>query len=92
MLRGCHVDWNLNAELILWTNKWFKLYKERAKVDLTYHHFDYNGCSYTQLEMIDKMIDLTEIMKKEDDFSDEYADHVKEFFKIWELVFPAMWW
>ena len=63
-------------------------------VDLTYHKFEYNGQEYSQLELIDKLIEELRwalagdpnVYKKED------CVRLMEIGKIWAIILPAMWW
>lgn len=96
MIKGCKVDWCLNMEFIYWLNKWFKEYKKNASkiVDLTYHKFTYKDREMTQIEIIDRIIELTDIIKKDADgfWNKEVMPLVDEVFELFHLVFYAMWW
>lgn len=63
-IRGWSDDetWNLDYEFIKWVNSRFKKYKEKAigTVDLEYHKFKYKRKEYTQLQLIDRVIELTD--------------------------------
>ena len=68
------------------------MYKEIGGevVDLNFHKFMYNEKEYTQLQLIDMMLDRLKVY-----FVDEYdgqPDYVDEIAKIWAIVLPAMWW
>ena len=89
--------WNLDYSFIKWINSRFKKYKEQASkiVDLEYHKFTYKRKKYTQLELIEKIICLTDEYVKKTDFclSEIDLDPIKnEIFDIFKLIFWTMWW
>ena len=89
--------WSLDHVFYMWLYERLKMYKEYAGeiVDLNYHKFDFKEKEYTQLELINMMIErLESYFKKEDLFvsSEEEYESVKEIGEIWALVLPAMWW
>lgn len=90
--------WNLNTELLKWLNIHFKVYKEDASkmVNLTYHTFTYEGTEYTQLEIIDRIIELTDYLLLDDNYIPIKVGTIKnkqkQLFDLIELVFNAMWW
>ena len=89
--------WSLDHVFYMWLYERLKMYIEYAGeiVDLNYHKFDFKEKEYTQLELINMMIErLESYFKKEDLFvsSEEEYESVKEIGEIWALVLPAMWW
>lgn len=87
--------WNLDCEFIKWVNSRFKKYKEQAGkiVDLEFHKFQYEGKEYTQLELIDKVIKLSNEYIDIDLLSEDKLDPIKdEMFDIFKLIFWTMWW
>lgn len=90
--------WNLDYEFIKWINSRFKRYKKLASknICLTYHNFTYKGKEYTQLELIDKVIEISNIVVNEDEWFSknfEELDPIKnEIFDIFKLIFWTMWW
>lgn len=92
-LKGCDIDWNLNHELILFLNDQLKIYKEKAKIDLTFHTFKYKHHTYTQEELIDYLIYITDHLINTDDwYAAEYFNKYNEVWDIWKILHPAMWW
>ena len=91
---GCNTTWNLNHEFIKWVNYWFKRFKEEAEIDLTFHKFKYNNKEYNQIEIINRIRELTDYIDLDFyDFSDEErAESVEEVFDLFKTVFWAMWW
>lgn len=86
--------WNIDYEFIKWINSRFKRYKEVASniVDLEYHKFTYKRKKYTQLELIDKVIELSDEYIVSD-FLEDKLDQIKnEIFDIFKLIFWTMWW
>lgn len=89
--------WNLDWEFIKWINSRFKKYKEQASkiVSLEFHRFEYKGKRYTQLELIDKIIDLTDIENKKilmDNYFSASKENINEIFDIFKLIYWTMWW
>lgn len=91
--------WNLDWEFIKWVNVRLKQYKYDASkvVDLESHKFRYKGRKYTQLELINKVIRITEEIKKEDNFYNynnfENINKKKnEMFDILKIIFWTLWW
>ena len=89
--------WSLDHVFYMWLYERLKMYKEYAGeiVDLNFHKFVYKEKEYTQLELINMMIErLESYFKKEDLFvsSEEEYEPIKEIGEIWALVLPAMWW
>lgn len=87
--------WNLDYEFIKWINSRFKKYKELSIADMTFNKFKYKKKRYTQLELIDKEIELTDNILKnywvyEDGF--DKKEIVDEIFDIFKLIFWTMWW
>lgn len=87
--------WNLDCEFIKWVNSRFKKYKEEAGkiVDLEFHKFQYEGKEYTQLELIDKVIKLSNEYIDTNLLSKDKLNSIKdEIFDIFKLIFWTMWW
>ena len=92
--------WNLNYEFILWLNSRFKKYKEQATkmVDLEYYKFEYKDKIYTQLQVIDRIIELTDYIIDNNYYEMMWSDieHLEamknEIFDLFKISFSAMWW
>ena len=81
----------------MWLYERLKMFVEIGGqvVDLNFHKFDFKGKEYTQLELINMIIERLEYyFKREDLFvsSEEEYEPIKEIGEIWALVLPAMWW
>lgn len=89
------VDWNLDYEFICWLNRWFREYKKNASsiVDLEYRKYEYSGKLMTQLEVIDRVIELTTYCRKNwFEVDRTLPEKVDEIFDLFKLVFWSMWW
>ena len=89
--------WCLNHSFLQWLYERLMMYRKEASkiVDLTYHKFEIEGKTYSQIEAINRMIENLEyVLLKGDDFDcdEEAAKKTKETLSIWTAVFPAMWW
>lgn len=88
--------WSLDFSFYLWLYERVKMYRDIAidVVDLTFHNFDYENEKYSQLELIDLLLQKLEF-RLSSDYNDFDEAHVKESYKIaeiWGLILPAMWW
>lgn len=92
--------WNLDYEFMKWINSRFKKYKEKAigTVDLKYHKFKYKRKEYTQLQLIDRVIELTDEILTDEYWNLIYTDAERlgkiedEVFDIFKLIYGVMWW
>jgi len=89
--------WSLDYVFYMWLYERLKMYIEYAGeiVNLNFHKFIYKEKEYTQLELINMMIERLEFyFEKGDSFdlSEEEYEFIKEIGEIWALVLPAMWW
>ena len=92
--------WNLDWAFIKWLNSRLKIYKKGASkiVNLEYHKFIYEDKEYTQLELIDKLIDITNWFIDNEIFNfvweePEKAEKKKnEMMDIFKLIYWSLWW
>lgn len=91
-IKECDTDWNLNHEFLYWLNKWFKIFKKKACIDLTFHKFKYKNKILTQEEIIDRIIELTDNGIEDYDNIFYNEKNYNELMDLWKLVCPAMWW
>ena len=63
-------------------------------VDLTFHKFEWKGKEYTQIEMIEKLIEeLRWALTGEDAWKDMAGyERLMEIGRMWAIILPAMWW
>lgn len=88
--------WSLDYQFIEWLNEHLKVYKKDASkfINLEFHKFEYQNREWTQREIIDRLIVLTDILVTDYDYlyPNEQEDKVNEMLDLWKIVFPAMWW
>ena len=87
--------WSLNTTMLELLYERLMMFVEKADqvVDLTFHNFEHRGETFTQLELIEKMIGLIKYALDDDgDSMDEGADAISETWEIWALVHRSMWW
>lgn len=89
--------WNLDFELIKWLNEHLKIYKEDASkmVDLEYKKFKHKKLTYTLADMIDRAINLTDLLLKDYDYNmfDKNTEKVKnEVYEILKKIHWNLWW
>lgn len=86
--------WNLDYEFVKWVNSRFKKYKKQASttVDLEFHTFVYKNKKYTQLELINKVIELSDKYLNSDLFKNKLDSIKNEIFDVFKLIFWTMWW
>ena len=89
--------WNLDYELIKWLNEHLKIYKKDAgkMVDLNFYEFKHNKKTYTLEDMIDRAINLTDLLLKDYDFNtfDKNTEKIKnEVYDIFKKIHWNLWW
>lgn len=89
--------WNLDYELIKWLNEHLKVYKEEAikVVDLEFYKFPYKRKKYTQLEILNRLIEITNILLEIDYFNCNVieANNLKdEMYDLLKVVHWQLWW
>lgn len=89
--------WCLENIFYQWMYEHLKMFKKRASkiVNLEYHKFNVNGEEMTQLQAINRMIELLEkiVSSKDSIFEgNNWDEERRELLAIWAEVLPAMWW
>lgn len=89
--------WNLDYEFIEWLYSHCMMYKEKAGdvVNLEFHKVTWDDKEYTQIEIIDFIIESTREYLKESakwNLSNETMKKVQCALHLWAEVLPAMWW
>lgn len=89
--------WCLDYHFYAWLYERLKMYLEAAGnvINLDYHKFEFEGKTYTQKELIDKMIRGCEIALKDNGaylVKGEDKKSMDDVRWIWATVMPAMWW
>lgn len=100
-IRGWSDDecWNIDWEFIKWINSRFKQYIKDAEksIDLEYYKFNYKNQEYTQKQIINRIIKLSdEVLKIYFDYdrnlNDIILNNVNEIFDLFKMIFWYMWW
>lgn len=88
--------WDLNSTFYAWLYEHLRMYMDKASevVNLKFHQFTWRGDSYTQLEIIEMILEHIRFYFSEeyDDFSEYDRIYIDEVGELWALVLPAMWW
>lgn len=97
--------WNLNYELIKWLNQHFKIYLEDSSniVDLEFYKFKYKNKEYTQKEIIEMIIEITDELLTSENYegydkqellrySKRQITLVNKMYDLLKLVHWNMWW
>lgn len=88
--------WDLNYTFYAWLYEHLRMYVDCSEkiINLEYHKFEWNGETYTQLAIIQMMIERLQFYFSEDynDFDEYDTAYVREIGELWALVLPAMWW
>lgn len=90
--------WNLDYELIKWLNEHLKVYKKEASkiVNLEFYKFTYKKKEYTQLQILDRLIEITNYLLDIDCFGDCNVELINknkdEMYDLLKLVHWQLWW
>ena len=90
--------YDLDATWRMWLYEHLIMFKKEADqvIDMTEKKWEYDGKMYSQIELIEMMIERLEFAlspsKDYNDFDEEQYKYVSETEKIWALICPAMWW
>lgn len=89
--------WNLDYELVKWLNEHLKVYKKEAIkiVNLEYYNFEYKRKKYTQLDILNRLIEITDILLDTDYFDCDVSkinDIKNEMYDLLKEVHWQLWW
>lgn len=89
--------WNLDYELVKWLNEHLKVYKKEAVkvVNLEFYKFTYKRKEYTQLEILNRLIEITDILLNTDYFNCDVTkiNNLKnEMYDLLKEVHWQLWW
>jgi len=89
--------YDLDTTWRMWMYEHLKMFREQAieVIDMTYPRIEYEGQKYSQLEMIDMMLDRLEFCFKhgyDSCLDDESVKYICEAEKMWAVACPYMWW
>ena len=85
--------WNLDTTFIEWVYTRVMMFKECADktVDLSYHKIVYKGEEITQIQAMDKLLELAKQYLTNDDDELRYSN-AREICDLWKELMPYMWW
>jgi len=91
--------WNIDYSFIHWLNGHLKIFKEDAGqvIDLEYHRISYKDEKYSLLELVDKMITLTDYLKNENNYyfpenEEDTINKTNELLDLFKASFFYLWW
>ena len=90
--------YSLDYSLIEWLNEHLKIYLKETEgiIDLTFHKFTYKKQEYTQLEIVNRLIEITDYLLDDDNYfwgnNKEKERLVKEMYDLLKLVHFYLWW
>lgn len=88
--------WDLNSTFYAWLYERLRMYVDIGGeiIDLDFHKFEWHEREYTQLELINEILDRIRFYFSEEynDFDIEDITYIREVGEIWALILPAMWW
>ena len=86
--------YDMRYSFIKWTNEHFKQYlKDSIKiVDLDYHKYEYNNKIYTQREIIERIIYLSNCLLSSNIILETDEKMHEEILDLFRLVYYSMWW
>jgi len=90
--------WNLDYELVKWLNEHLKVYKEEASeiVDLEFYKFPYKNEEYTQLQILNRLIEITNYLLDADYFVNRNVELINknkdEMYDLLKIVHWQLWW
>ena len=90
--------YSLDYSLIEWLNEHLKIYLKETEgiIDLTFHKFTYKKQEYTQIEIVNRLIEITDYLLDDDNYfwgNDKEKERlVKEMYDLLKLVHFYLWW
>ena len=88
--------WCLYHSFYAWLYERLRMYVDVCDdvIDLNFHKFDFKGKEYTQLELINMILERLKYYFSDDydDFNVEDARYIHEIGEIWAIILFAMWW
>ena len=88
----------LDYSLIKWLNEHLKVYLKETEgiIDLTFNKFVYKKQEYTQLEIVNRLVEITDCLLDEDVYycstNKQTERLVKEMYDLLKLVHFCLWW
>jgi len=91
--------WSLDYHIVKWLNEHLKVYLKDANdfVDLTVHRFEYHNHEYTELKLLEVLIEVTD--KLLDYYDDGFVNYElkgnklkDEMYDILKILHFTLWW
>lgn len=86
--------WNLDLSFVKWLNGRLKRYKTLASqhINLEFHKIKYHRHNYTLLELIDKMIEISDMLLEYELTYHNYPEEYDTLLEMFNLTLPYLWW
>lgn len=91
--------WSLDYHIVKWLNEHLKVYLKDANdfVDLTFYKFEHHCKEYTQLELLEELINVTDkLLDYYDDIFVNIPQEVErlknEMYDILKILHFTLWW
>ena len=88
--------WDLRSSFYAWLYEHLRMYVDAGGeiINLEFHKFEWHGRKYTQLEIINMILERIGFFfcEEYDGFEESHLNYVSEVEELWALVLPAMWW
>lgn len=86
--------WALDDAFLCWLEPRIVQYKKDASkfIDLSYHKCMLEDKEYTQLELIDRIINDFAKLRTTDSWENAYWEIIDDIVETWRVVMPLMWW
>ena len=95
--------WDMKYYLLKWIKEHFKVYLEQTsqEIDLTYWKFEHKGVEMTQEQLMKRVIDLCELLLREDGYLDTLdvtesieveVEAKNELYDILKIIHFQLWW
>jgi hypothetical protein len=87
--------WSIDYQFIVWLNTRLKVYLRDAPkvVNLEYHKFNYKGKEHTQLDLIIRLINITDKLKQSYwEYNEGQIEEINEVLDVFKLIFSTLWW
>lgn len=100
-------SWNLDFQLIKWLNEHLKVYVQESikAVDLEFHKFKYKNKELTQIEIMNRLIEITDMLLNNEPYNWGNYDRLitakeirtinarkNEMYDLLKLVHWELWW
>lgn len=83
--------WSLDISFFCWLYERLRMFKDIAGIKLDFYEFNINENKMTQIQCIDRMIELCEKIIINKDINDMSKER-NEILDIWKECINVMWW